>query len=62
MSVRAASKPFIVVNALAAGRLGRARSSGSSPRVRKPDDLVSIGMESVEELEETVGLAEKWLQ
>jgi hypothetical protein len=59
--VRAIPKPFILMKTLAAGRLPPSEGLQFVAESAKPGDLISIGVGSVEELEETVGLAEKWL-
>ena len=61
MSVRAIPTPFILMKTLAAGRLPPSEALQFVAESAKPDDLISIGVGAVEELEETVGLAEKWL-
>ena len=61
MSVHAIPKPFILMKTLAAGRLPPSEAFQFVAESAKPDDFISIGMGSVEELEETVGLTEKWL-
>jgi len=60
--VRAIPKPFILMKTLAAGRLPPSEGLQFVAESAKPGDLISIGVGSVEELEETVGLAEKWLK
>jgi hypothetical protein len=46
---------------LAAGRVPPGEGLAFVAENAKPNDLVSIGFGSLEELEETVRIAEKWL-
>lgn len=59
--VRAIPKPFILMKTLAAGRIPPGEALQFVAESIKPTDLVSIGVGSVEELEETVQIAGKWL-
>jgi hypothetical protein len=59
--VRAIPKPFILMKTLAAGGLPLSEGFQFVAESAKPNDLISLGVGSVEELEETLGLAEKWL-
>ena len=59
--VRALPQPCILMKTLAAGRLSPCEGLPFVAETAKPNDLVSIGIGSAAELEETVRLAEKWL-
>ena len=59
--IRSIAKPFVLMKALAAGRVPPGEGLAFVAENAKPNDLVSIGFGSLEELEETVRIAEKWL-
>jgi hypothetical protein len=59
--VRSVPKPFILMKTLAAGRLPPSEALHFVAETAKANDLISIGIGSLEELEETVQHAEKWL-
>jgi hypothetical protein len=59
--VRGVSRPFVLMKVLAAGRLPPQEALPFVFEHAKPNDLVSIGFGTREELEETVRLAEQWL-
>ncbi len=57
--VRGVAKPFVLMKTLAAGRLPPGEALPFVAEHAKPNDLVSIGFGSREELEETVRIAER---
>ena len=59
--IRSIAKPFVLMKTLAAGRVPPGEGLAFVAENAKPNDLVSIGFGSLEELEETVRIAEKWL-
>lgn len=59
--VRAVPKPFILMKTLAAGRIPPAEGLQFVAEHIKPTDIISLGVGSIEELEESVRIAEQYL-
>jgi hypothetical protein len=57
--IRGVAKPFVLIKALAAGRLPPAEALAFAAEIMKPNDLISLGIGSEGEAEEVVRLAEK---
>jgi hypothetical protein len=58
--VRSVAKPFILMKTLGAGRIPPAEGLQFVAENSKPNDVISLGFGTEEELEETVGLVEKY--
>jgi hypothetical protein len=55
-------KPFILMKTLAAGRIPPSEGLQFALENAKPSDIVTLGLSSVEEAEESLSLALAWLQ
>jgi hypothetical protein len=55
-------KPFILMKTLAAGRIPPNEGLQFALETAKPNDIVTLGLSSVEEVEESLSLALAWLE
>ena len=60
--VRGVSKPFILIKTLGAGRIPPKEGLQFIADNAKPDDIISIGFGTAEEVSESIELAEKYFQ
>lgn len=60
--VRSVAKPFILIKALAAGRIPPEEGLHFIAENSKPNDMISIGFGGMEELAETIRIADKHLE
>jgi hypothetical protein len=55
-------KPFILMKTLAAGRIAPSEGLQFALDNAKPGDMVTLGLSSVQEAEESLSLAQAWLE